>query len=1171
MMAVLLEVSTMDWIRTLSITMLMATAVELCGAEVDYLKEIQPVLKQRCWSCHGALQQQFQLRLDTQPFILKGGESGAAIVPGNADSSPLFQRISSTDPATRMPSEGPPLTPVQIELFRKWIEQGAPAPANEIPEADPREHWAFRLPVRPALPTVKNLGPPTNPIDAFVLAELDRNGLQPGAPADKPTLLRRVYLDLIGVPPTREELHQFLADDSLVAYETVVDRLLQDSRHGERWGRHWLDIWRYSDWYGRRHVPDVWNSAPQIWRWRDWVVRSLNADRGYDYMVQSMLAADEAASSDDEAGVATGYLIRNWYALNHNDWMRSTVEHTGKAFLGLTFNCAHCHDHKYDPIQHDDYFRFRAFFEPISIRQDRVVGEVEPGPFQEYSYGVLRKIQRAGAVRVFDKNPDAKTWFYTGGDERNRVTDRGSIPPGVPGFLSRTNLRIESTSLPPQSFYPALQPGIQQTLLTDAQAAITAAEKEASTVRQTGSAPSAESLQALQAAESALATAETEAQASGKPGVLNGTQSLQLDATGGRRALENGLTALKGLPSGSTIEFQLLILQDAHFNFQLAKDLVQGLTAGMVAFEKGKIISYQPGTFTDFEVGRYDLAAGQQHFEVSFQLDQSSDRCELTVISLSDRKRLVDGVKVALNGWNPVGDKLKGISFDARTGSVVVVDSLSILPPMEVASAINAKPDPVLAFEFESPLYADGLDVGGVEGWSVSKYSAAPATSVVSRSAANPSIFKAMSAVQLARRLVQLPKIRLDAAEAKLTAAKAQFTSLEARIQAEKGKYKLIDGVDSTAATRQASLSEREAALSQSRADVLDKERVLGEAESKPATDANRAKEITAAKAALSTAIAAVAKAETALADPALAEKYTVLSPIYPETSTGRRKALAEWITARDNPLTARVAVNHIWGRHFHVPLVASVYDFGRNGKTPTHPELLDWLAVEFMDSGWSMRRLHRLIVTSEAYRRSTSAKSGGQNAVVDPDNRFLWRMNAGRMEAEVVRDSLLATADKLDLQMGGQELENGDSLKTFRRSIYYSVHPEVGGKSPLGELFDAPDALDCYRRTETIIPQQALALTNSDLVHAMSSAILQKWPPVNAEQGTTDIDSFIVSSFERILSRKPTEAERQVCSESIDQQRELLTKENVPEPLLKACESFIRALFNHNDFVTIR
>ena len=257
----------------------------------------------------------------------------------------------------------------------------------------------------------------------------------------------------------------------------------------------------------------------------------------------------------------------------------------------------------------------------------------------------------------------------------------------------------------------------------------------------------------------------------------------------------------------------------------------------------------------------------------------------------------------------------------------------------------------------------------------------------------------------------------------------AELASVEARIAADRAQYGETPGADAAALVRAASRIEREAALKKAEADVLAQERDLADAQAKPAADANRGKEIEAANDKLAAARAAFDKARAALADESLAEKFTAFSPVYPRTSTGRRRALAEWITSRDNPLTARVAVNHIWGRHFHAPLVASVYDFGRDGSPPTHPELLDWLAAEFMESGWSMKHLHRLIVTSAAYRCASSMENATQNnsprsreqAAVADEYRAAWK-------SEVVRDSLLYCAGRLDLRMGGQELENSDA-----------------------------------------------------------------------------------------------------------------------------------------------
>src|SRR5262249_30553716 len=248
-------------------------------------------------------------------------------------------------------------------------------------EEAPRNHGPLRVRVRPALPAFADPAWGRNPVDVFLAAGHARHGLTASPPADKPHLLRRVYLDLIGLPPTREELHVFLADDSPDAYERVVDRLLASPQYGERWARHWMDVWRYSDWYGRRSVPDVMNSYARIFRWRDWIVRSLNEDKGYDRMVTEMLAADEVCPDDDANVVATGFLVRNWFKWNYHQWMKDNVEHTAKAFLGLTLNCCHCHDHKYDPITNEEYFRFRAFFEPLELRHERVPGEPDPRPF----------------------------------------------------------------------------------------------------------------------------------------------------------------------------------------------------------------------------------------------------------------------------------------------------------------------------------------------------------------------------------------------------------------------------------------------------------------------------------------------------------------------------------------------------------------------------------------------------------------------------------------------------------------------------------------------------------------------------------------------------------------------------------------------------------------------
>lgn len=1136
---------------------------------VDYESQIKPVLKSRCYACHGGLKQEAGLRLDTGVAIRRGGDSGPAVNLQSINQSLLIDRMTAKDEFVRMPPEGDPLSVEEIDVVRRWIHEGAKSPADEQPEPNPLDHWAFRKPVRPQTPQFNDSDLPANPIDAFLRQAQRRHQIPPQPRASKSVLLRRVYLDLIGLPPTQAELRSFLADDSPEAYRRVVDRLLSSPQHGERWARHWMDVWRYSDWYGRRHVPDVWNSASQIWRWRDWIVNSLNEDHGYDRMVREMLAADEICPEDGDACYATGYLVRNWYALNPNDWMRNTVEHTAKAFLGLTFNCAHCHDHKYDPISHEDYFGFRAYFEPIYVRQDRVPGEADPGPFQDYEYSTLRKIQRLGSVRIFDKNPEAPTWFYTGGDERNRVEDRGSIPPHVPDFLSDGMPSIEPVELPVVAWYPGSRPAIQEQLLAESRAVVEQAEHQLEEARHKSDEMAAEHRNQLAQAEQKYEAARASAEQAGAPGALVGRQSLLLDATQGRRIVQNRVRQLKSLPDGISCEFQMLIQSDAHANFQFARDVEKGLTALYIGFNQGRIVSYQPGSFQEFEVGQYDFSAGQNRFQITLVLQTVADRALLSVHSLSDDQQLVKAAPVALNGWNPVGDKVQALSFDARTGSRVVIDDVRFSTPPTDETASTT----LLKFDFEPPAYANQQDVIDIAGWEESTFGVAPAISFVSEAACNQQLQQARQELETARRAFQMPTLQLQAAEAKLDAAQQELASREARIAADQLRYRAeSDDETRSELIRAASLKERLASQRQAEAELLQRKLELAQIEKKPASENDRERQLATARAAISSAEKTLNSEIAALADESQAETYTPFSAIYPQTSTGRRKALAEWMTSPQNPLTARVAVNHIWMRHFHTPLVETVFDFGNNGAAPTHPELLDWLALELMESGWSMKHLHRLIVTSDAYQRVTSSRGAGDWKPIDPENRLLWRMNTGRMEAEVVRDSLLYCAGQLDLTMGGQELENSQSLTTFRRSLYYSTYPEEGGKSPLGELFDGPDALECYRRTRTVVPQQALAMTNSELIHTLSGKIVSNWEAQPDSTVVGDDELFVNSMFERILSRRPTERERELCLKMLAREdKDSSDSAETPAATIRKRESFVRALLNHNDFIAIR
>ncbi len=423
---------------------------------VDYEKQIKPLLAARCYACHGALKQQAKLRLDTVKSMTADRPSGAAVVPGKSDESALIDLIAETGEG-RMPppSEGEALNASQVALIKRWIDQGAAAPADDHPEPSPRDHWAFRAPERPPVPASGHAG---NPIDAFLAAGWTSKGLKPQPEAPRELLQRRLYLDLIGLPPTVEEREAFLADQAPDAYERQVERLLAGRPHAERWARHWMDIWRYSDWWGLG--AEVRNSQKHIWHWRDWIIESIAANLGYDRMLRDMIAADELAPGDANRVRATGFLARGYFKFNRNTWLEDVVEHSGKAFLGLTFNCAKCHDHKYDPISQKDYYRFRAFFEPYEVRLDQIPGVLD--------------YDANGVPRVFDAHLETPTYRFERGNEAKPIKDE-VLRPGIPGLLAWGDLKISPVKLPVEESMPGLRSFVLSDHVKAAQANLTAA------------------------------------------------------------------------------------------------------------------------------------------------------------------------------------------------------------------------------------------------------------------------------------------------------------------------------------------------------------------------------------------------------------------------------------------------------------------------------------------------------------------------------------------------------------------------------------------------------------------------------------------------------------------------------------------------------------------------
>ena len=1182
-----------------SLAMLMSMSTATGGEPVDYLKEIKPILKARCYACHAVLKHESDLRLDTAAGVIKGGSSGPVLVAGNSVASEILARIQCEDADQRMPPEGAPLSAAEIERIRLWIDQGANAPADELPELDPSAHWAFRKPVRPKLPAALGLAP-FNPIDTFILAQQDTLGLVAMPRTDKATLLRRVYLDLIGLPPSADELLAFLNNDSPTAYEDVVDRLLASPQHGERWGRHWMDVWCYSDWYGRRSVPDVMNSYPMIWRWRDWIVRSINENKPYDQMVVEMLAADELLPVDDQNIVATGYLVRSWFKWNYETWKKDLVEHTGKAFLGVTLNCCQCHDHKYDPFSQEEYFSFRAFFEPLELRHDRVAGEKDPGRFTKYVYADSYGPIDSGRVRVFDEYLDAETFMFSKGDARLRIAGKPPVGPGTPQILGGDQLNPSQILLPIEAAYPGMRRFVRDEEREKLLAELTVARSELDESQRQLAAEPAQLRSELQAAEESLQTARavalrmlTDAAGSGETALLEGAQSLLLDATLGRRALAHTLPGLDSLAEDATVSYLVKIVKDGHTNLQLGLDIAQGATGGFVAFENGSIKTYSPGGFTEFVAGKYDIEQGQDRFQIQMQLKLAQNQFLLTVRSLSDGKVIVRDVPAALNGWKPQANGKRGLFIDCRTGTKAFYDMLTFA---------QADGRPLLQFDFEAPDCLEGKDIvdftaaHGSLLWTLTAFCQPPATSrIVSRVSMNRSVEAAATRFAAAQQALRLPALKVAAATTKIQAAEQELATLEQRIAADTARYKTGLLAEDTQADhgvkaliQQACRSERETAVAKAKANLATIDVVIASAEVKIAAASNQPdqssrdaanKELQGAQQSRAVAASAVKSADETLAKET--GEYTALSPKYPQVTSGRRTMLARWIANQDNPLTARVAVNHIWLRHFGQAMVDTTHDLGRNGSQPTHPELLDWLACELMESGWSMKHIHRLIVTSLTYQFTSQLPSSSGHAPtlatahqVDPDNKKYWRFPATRMQAEVLRDSLLQVAEELDNRMGGHEIDHKQGMTSHRRSLYFAHHGEE--KMEFLELFDAANPCDCYKRSTSVQPQQALALSNSELTKSLSRSLAKRlWESAQAEGQGTATARFSRLAFLQVLNREPLTAEWSAAEDFLRAQTIRLTSAgsgvSTLEPATRARENLVHALMNHNDFVTVR
>ena len=1074
-----------------------------------YLTKVKPILHERCFACHGSLKQEGDLRLDTAASAKRGGASGASIKPGDVGGSELLTRVTSPDMSVRMPPEGEPLKPDQIAAIKQWVAEGAPAPEDEVPESDPHDHWAFKAPVRPPVPTVGNAEWSLNPIDAFIAHKHELKGLTPQPLADQRVWLRRVTLDLIGLPPTIAEQEAFLADASPQAYDTVVNRLLDSPQYGERWGRHWMDIWRYSDWWGLG--AEVRNSQKHIWHWRDWIIESLNTDKGYDQMLREMLAADELYPNDLDKLRASGFLARQYFKFNRTSWLDETVEHTGKAMLGLTFNCGKCHDHKYDPLSQVDYYQLRAIFEPYQVRTEALPGEID--------------FEKDGLPRAFDCNLDATTFLHVRGDDRNPDKSRPLVP-AIPSFLGGGAISAEPVALPPEAYLPGLRPFVVEAYRKAAEQKIVSARA------------------AVEARRSKVAEAEkTTVASSPSPAPANPVTPATVIA---RDDFSRDRPDLWEPRDG----------QWKHENGRLIQSVIGPVRTAL------RLRTAPP---VDFEVRlKYVPTGGEMWKSVGVNFDVNGKGQEVLAYLSS-----VEAGQKAQVAFKPAGADYSypGEGAQGRTVALQQPHELVLRVRGTLVNLI-VDGDPSVAYRLPHDR-APGL-------MELITYDAAAEflSFELLTLPSSVSMAEGMNPVppSMALTPVELAQFELQIAEKSLALAEAELVSLNARAAADQARHQTPPADGSSSLIRAAALAEKQAAALQADVELTRADLALKQATNEQR--AERQKKFDDTKASAESARAAVENPGETYSSLVGALK-TLENNLeteeqrrkpFPQTSTGRRTAFAKWMTDPQNPLPARVAVNHIWSRHMGRPLVPTVFDFGRKGTLPVHPELLDWLAIELIEHGWSMKHMHRLIVTSRTYRLSTSNLSASEaNLKTDPENKFHWRANPIRMEAQTVRDSLLSLAGDLDLTMGGPSIPVSEE-KSRRRSLYF-VHSHNEHQKFLS-LFDDASVLDCYRRTDSIVPQQALALENSELTNEVAEKIAAR---IQAAEPTLSESDWIRQAFRMVLSCDPTDEEVAISVSALSQLTQLGTEAKHPSPSDLARSQFLQALLNHNDFVTVR
>ncbi|MGA2596228.1 MAG: DUF1553 domain-containing protein [Bryobacteraceae bacterium] len=1026
---------------------LLAVNAAVCAAQpstrpVNFDRDIRPILSDNCFSCHGPDEKKrlANLRFDIQDggaYSKRG--SYQIIVPGDSKSSRLFQRVSASNSASRMP---PPnatttLTPQQIELLKDWIDQGA---KWEV-------HWAFVAPKAIDPPAVKDVSWVRNPIDNFVLARLDKEGLKPSPEAAKATLLRRVTLDLTGLPPTLEELDSYLADRSPDAYEKRVDALLKSPRYGERMAMPWLDLARYADTHGY-HI----DSHREMWHWRDWVISAFNRNMPYDEFTIDQIAGDLLPNATVEQKVASGF-NRN-HMINFEggaipeeyqvEYVVDRVEATSATWLGLTMGCARCHDHKYDPIKQKEFYRFFAFFNNISEEGlDGRTGNAEPYLQLPSAEQKKRQDDLKEAICAYEELlPEDQVAARQKAWEQAEFARLPEAPRD--GLLAHYEFDGNLNDSSGRYHYGRVVDG---DITYDTGAVGKSAEFDGQTQVMFGHVPSFE-----RDAPFAISWWMSANQKLGMP-VLQ-----QIADASSRRGIEIALD-----------DFALTAVQQRSPRMYIR--LTQSWPGNAIAVRTADRI-----------VAKKDMMS---HVVVDY--DGSGKASGLRVY--------VDGELVKLE---------------------TLADTLSGPTHTDAALQIGNK-------DFGLPFK------GSLDDLRIYSREITPADI-----AAMGPLRGVLNTLPNKRSKEQKAWIR-DYYLSNAAPPDSQWNWAELKTLREDEKH-LNKAIPTTMVM----------------SELIEKPRetfILGRGDYR-----NHGDKVTPGVPA-------------------------VLPPL-PKDEPANRLTLAKWLVSPSNPLTARVAVNRYWQMYFGTGIVKTTENFGSQADPPSHPELLDWLATEFVRSAWDVRAMQKLIVTSAAYRQSSRVTP--ELLERDPENRLLARGPRFRLPAEAVRDNALFVGGLLKEREGGvgvkpyqpkglweeiafgdgfseQTYEQGSGDDLYRRSLYTFWKRT----SPPPEMitFDAPDREKCLaRRTLTNTPLQALALLNDPAFVEAARGLAER---TMASAGSNP-DNRIRYAFRLATDREPEPREIKVLhQEFVDELKHYKQDRDDAAKLLTVGESPLPATMN--------